>query len=114
MRKIFCGLKKLIIFVSIMAYETIEKEHLDDITAKIKTQYPNWATIVAERISKEKEWKDYSGNPCTEQNVRHIVSCNIKSQLHRRLFMKAAAQMLLEVAQSHQDVKETLEQVNES
>ena len=93
-----------------MAFETIEKKHLVDLTAKIKTYHPNWATMVAEKISKEKEWKAYSKNDCTEDNVRHVSNGTIKSQLHRRLFMKIGAQMLLDAVQSTKEVTDLVNQ----
>lgn len=93
-----------------MAFETIEKKHLQAVTAKIKKQYNNWALLVASNISKEKDWKDYSKNNCSEQNVRHISGGQIKSQMHRRIFMKVVAKMLLDVAQEQREVNELVEQ----
>ena len=93
-----------------MAFETIEIKDLQDITAKIKKQYNNWAFLVAANITKEKEWKDYSKNKCSEQNVRHISSGTIISQMHRRLYMRVVAKMLLDIAQGQKEIGEILKQ----
>lgn len=93
-----------------MVNATIENKDLQDIADKIKVQYPDWAKKTAEYISKEKDWKNYSNNPCTEDSVYHIAKGTIKSQLHRRLFMKSAAKVLIDAAQESQETESLVSQ----
>lgn len=90
----------------------IEIDALKDITERIKVVYPNWTSIIAQYISKDKDWKNYTNNPCTENNARHISSGTIKSQLHRRIYMKAAAQMLAGVAEDNKEIETLISQVS--
>jgi len=97
-------------FVIIMENATIENTDLKEMSVKIKALYPNWISKVAEYISRDKDWKEYSNNQCTEDNARHISNGTIKSQLHRRLFMKAAAKMLLDVKKDMQGIESLVNQ----
>lgn len=96
--------------MSVMVNTTIENKELLEITENLKVQYPAWASRVAEYISKEKDWKNYSNNACTENNVYHISSGKIKSQLHRRLFMKGATKLLIGAAESSREVESLVNQ----
>ncbi len=108
--KLFGYLKTSIIFVLIMAYEIISNEHLTEISNKLAQLYPHWLELVAEYISKEKDWKNYSNVPCSKENARHISMGTIKSQFHRRLFMKCGAKMLVDAAQESKEITDLLEQ----
>lgn len=95
-----------------MANELIENAQLKDISDKLKIQFPNWIDRVSDGISKEKDWKNWTNNNCTQQNARHISCGTIKSQMHRRLFMKVAARLLLDAAQENSEIKNLVEQTS--
>lgn len=82
-------------------------------SAKLKAEIPEWATTVADMITKEKDWKSWTNNPCSESNVRQISGGVIKSGMHRRLFMKVGAQLLIDVAKKHDKINELIEKIPE-
>lgn len=94
-----------------MAFETISNRDLADISENLSGKYPHWLDLVAEGISKEKDWKNYSNKKCTKENARHISVGTINSQFHRRLFMKCAAKILIDAAQESKEISELIKQV---
>jgi len=101
----------LFIFAVVMTDRIVKDSDLKEVSIKIKALYPNWIVLVAQGISKEKDWKNWTNNDCTEDNARHISKGVIKGQMHRRLFMKVSAKLLLDAAQQVEGINETLQQV---
>lgn len=94
-----------------MTTDTITNEQLKDISAKLKTYYSNWASLIAEAISKDKDWKNWTNNHCTEQNARNISTGVIVGQRHRRIFMRVSAKLIQEAVQENLDIKQSVESV---
>ena len=78
-----------------MVDETISSKSLVGVSKKLKKRYPNWLLLVASGISEDKEWKMVKSADCTRENARHISTGTIKSQFHRRVFMRVSANILL-------------------
>ncbi len=77
-----------------MGYELIEDSTILSTTKQLTDLIPNWSVLVANRISKEPHWKIYSHKPCTKAIVDNIGRAKVASQLHRRLFIKVASDLL--------------------
>lgn len=94
-----------------MANKVIQTKQLADISKRLEKEYPHWLKLVSRGISKESAWKMYSEKPMTEENARHIATGKIKSQFHRRLFVKIAAKALISATklceESHELLKQT-------
>lgn len=101
----------VITFVSIMESMLITQKDLTAISKKLSARIPQWAKKVADAITTDVEWKSHSNNPCTANNARHIAYGKIKSQLHRRLFMKHGAKLLLGEQNGVDKVRELVSQV---
>jgi hypothetical protein len=93
-----------------MAKETFTSKQLLDISKKLKEKYPHWLQLLADGISKEKDWKMYSDKDCTRENARHISMGTTKSQFHRRLFMKIAVQLNIASDEQVKEINELLNQ----
>lgn len=89
----------------------ITDKDLQDITAKIKEQHANWAVMVAAEMSKLAEWKEYSNNPASPENARHLGKGTIKSQDLRRIFVKAVASILLVAKKKSKEVGDLVSQI---
>ncbi len=102
-------MKNAITFVFIMENE-ITNAYLKELSNDLKSKYTHWVSLVAEQISKQKDWQKYSNMPCTEQNARHISTGVIKNQFHRRLFVKAAAIIVTQYNKEVSEMQELLAQ----
>lgn len=89
----------------------ITNEKLQEITGKLKLCCPGWATVVADKMSEAKEWKDWSNNPCSPENVRLLSKGIIKGQRHRLLFAKVAAKIIIEMAQEQKETQKLINQI---
>lgn len=89
-------MKSVIIF-ALMVYELIDDETISSIAKNLKDLVPNWASTISEKISKDAHWKVYTDIKCSEQIAVNIGRGTVKSQLHRRLFVKYAEVLLTPV-----------------
>lgn len=76
-----------------MNYEIITDEAISSIKDKLSL-YPKWPLVIAEKITRDKQWKTYAIKPCSTQIAINIGNCKVLSQLHRRLFIKYATELL--------------------
>lgn len=104
-------MKNIIIFVP-MNYELIEDDTLISITQKLKDLIPGWPKTIADKMSSDKQWKIYSNKKCTDQIVTNIASVQVLSQLHRRLFVKYANEILVPVIEQQQQAVETAKNIS--
>lgn len=81
-------------YLCTMNYELIEDTTLEAITKKLNDLLPGWAQTIATKITADKHWKIYSNKPCSYQIVNNIGTCKVQSQLHRRLFVKYANEII--------------------
>lgn len=93
-----------------MIIDKIEDSKLKEMAVRLKDQIPSWLSDVAEKISKDEDWNKWTNNPCTEDNARNISKGKIISQMHRRIFMKAGAELLLEVSKKVKEVKKLVQE----
>jgi len=77
-----------------MDYKLITDNDIDAVAKMLRDLIPGWIKMMADKIDADKHWKTYSGKKCTDIVVNNIAAKNIKSQLHRRLFMKYAKELL--------------------
>lgn len=73
---------------------TIKNERLHSLTEELKKHSTQWATLMAAEISATKEWKSYSNDPLTVENLRKISSGVIKGNGHRRMFVDCGSKLL--------------------
>ncbi len=101
----------MIIFAFIMV--NITDQQLKELSEKLKNYFSNWTALVADGISKEKDWKAWTNNPCIEQNARHIAKGVIKGQMHRRLFMKVGGKLLLDGIQQESEMNKVISETTD-
>ena len=103
-----------------MVNETISRKSLEVISRKLKKMYPNWLELtlliwidlIAAGISEDNVWKTLKESDCTRENARHISMGTIKSQFHRRVFMRVAASILLSVEKEAVEIKNLVSQTH--
>lgn len=95
-----------------MVNETISRKSLEGISRKLKKLYPNWLDLIAAGISEDKEWKTLKESDCTRENARHISMGTIKSQFHKRVFMRVAAGILLSVEKEAVEISNLVRQTH--
>lgn len=76
-----------------MNYETITDEAITSMKKKLSL-YPKWPQVIADKITKDKQWKNYTNKTCSKQIAINIGNCEVISELHRRLFIKYATELL--------------------
>lgn len=94
-----------------IATTEITNEKLLEIKEVLRKRLPRWPSLIAAKISKDPEWKALTKNACSEGNARNICDGKIQSSTHRRLFVKYAAELLLEESQKNVNVLTAAESI---